>query len=134
MMPPKIAHIGVAIRDLDEATAVWEKLFGLRAHTPEEVTDQKVMTAVFPTGGAKIELLAGTAPDSPIAKFIERRGPGIHHICVEVDDLVAELERLKKEGFRLIDEIPRRGAQGRLIAFVHPSATAGILVELQQKS
>lgn len=133
-MASKVAHIGIAVRNLNEAASVMEKLLGVRPHTTEEITDQKVRAVLFPTGGTKIELLAGTAPDSPVAKFIDKRGPGIHHLCLEVEDLPAELARLKQDGFRLIDEIPRRGAQGRMIAFVHPSSTAGILLELQEKS
>ena len=133
-MAPKVAHIGIAVENLKEAAVMMESLLGIKPHTTEEVADQKVTASVFPVDGARLELLSATAEDSPIAKFIAKRGPGIHHICIEVDDLPSELTRLKNAGFRLIDQAPRRGAQGRMIAFIHPSSTAGILVELQQKS
>jgi len=132
-MAVSISHIGVAVSDLDAATAAFKILLDDDVECIEEVADQKVRTAIFGVGESRIELLIGTADDSPIAKYLEKKGAGIHHVCLVVDDLTAELQRLKTAGIRLIDETPRQGAEGKLIAFVHPKSTAGILVELQQK-
>ncbi|MDX6528590.1 MAG: methylmalonyl-CoA/ethylmalonyl-CoA epimerase [Blastocatellia bacterium] len=103
---------------------------GLEVSEPEEVADQKVRVAMLPIGESRIELLEGTSDDSPIARFLEKRGPGIHHIAVRVDDIRAALANLKEKGARLIDEEPRKGAGGCLVAFVHPSSTGGVLLEL----
>lgn len=128
----KIDHIGIATRGIDEAAAFWLSALGLSAVETEEVSDQKVRVAMLPVGESRIELLEGTAPDSPIAKFIEKRGPGIHHLAVSVDNIHSALARLKENGVRLIDAEPRIGAGGCLVAFVHPSSMAGVLLELVQ--
>jgi methylmalonyl-CoA/ethylmalonyl-CoA epimerase len=127
---PRIAHVGVAVPDLDVALAFYRDVLGLKAHEPE-VADGATIVAL-PFGDAEVELLAPLQPDSPIARFLTRRGPGIHHICYRVADLDAALEACRTAGYRLIDEVPRLGAGGRRIAFVHPKATAGILLELTE--
>jgi methylmalonyl-CoA/ethylmalonyl-CoA epimerase len=127
---PRIAHVGVAVPDLDLALAFYRDVLGLQAHEPE-VADGATIVAL-PFGDAEVELLAPLQPDSPIARFLTRRGPGIHHICYRVADLDAALEACRTAGYRLIDEVPRLGAGGRRIAFVHPKATAGILLELTE--
>jgi methylmalonyl-CoA/ethylmalonyl-CoA epimerase len=127
---PRIAHVGVAVPDLDVALAFYRDVLGLEAHAPE-VADGATIVAL-PFGDAEVELLAPLQPDSPIARFLTRRGPGIHHICYRVADLDAALRACRDAGYRLIDEVPRRGAGGRRIAFVHPGATAGILLELTE--
>ncbi len=129
----KVAHIGIAIEQLDDAAKAFTTLLGFEAEEIEEVAEQKVNTAIYKAGGTGLELLEATAPDSPIAKYIAKKGPGIHHICLIVDDLEADLKRLTDAGIRLIDETPRIGAGGKKIAFVHPKSTAGILIELQQQ-
>lgn len=129
----KIDHIGIATRGIDEAAKFYRDVLGLDMTETEEVTEQKVRVAMLPVGESRIELLEATSQDSPIARFLEKRGPGIHHIAVRVDDIQAALARLKQEGVRLIDEAPRRGAGGCLVAFVHPSSTGGVLLELVQK-
>jgi methylmalonyl-CoA/ethylmalonyl-CoA epimerase len=127
---PRIAHVGVAVPDLDVALAFYRDVLGLEAHGPE-VADGATIVAL-PFGDAQVELLAPLEPDSPIARFLARRGPGIHHICYRVADLDAALGACRAAGYRLIDEVPRLGAGGRRIAFVHPGATAGILLELTE--
>jgi methylmalonyl-CoA/ethylmalonyl-CoA epimerase len=127
---PRIAHVGVAVPDLDVALAFYRDVLGLEAHAPE-VADGATIVAL-PFGDAEVELLAPLEPDSPIARFLTRRGPGIHHICYRVADLDAALGACRAAGYRLIDEVPRLGAGGRRIAFVHPRATAGILLELTE--
>ena len=127
---PRIAHVGVAVPDLDVALAFYRDVLGLEAHEPE-VADGATIVAL-PFGDAQVELLAPLQPDSPIARFLTRRGPGIHHICYRVADLDAALTACRDAGYRLIDEVPRLGAGGRRIAFVHPGATAGILLELTE--
>ncbi len=128
----KIDHVGIAVKDLDEAIKVWEGL-GLKVEEIEEVPDQKVRTAIIHVGESRIELLEPTAEDSPIAKFIAKRGEGIHHIALGVDDIEGHLEKLRERGYRLIDEKPRVGAGGAKIAFVHPKAVTGVLLELCQR-
>jgi methylmalonyl-CoA/ethylmalonyl-CoA epimerase len=128
----KIDHVGIAVKNLDEAIKVWEGL-GLKVDEVEEVPDQKVRTAIIHVGESRIELLEPTSEDSPIAKFIAKRGEGIHHMALGVDDIEATLEHLKEEGYRLIDEKPRPGAGGAKIAFVHPKAVTGVLLELCQR-
>ena len=128
----KIEHIGVATRTLEEALGFWQDTLGLKVEPTEDVSDQKVRVAMLPIGELQIELLEATSADSPIAKFIEKRGPGIHHIAVRVDDIHAELAGLKERGARLIDETPRLGAGGCLVAFIHPSSAGGVLIELVQ--
>jgi methylmalonyl-CoA/ethylmalonyl-CoA epimerase len=127
---PRIAHVGVAVPDLDVALAFYRDVLGLEPHEPE-VADGATIVAL-PFGDAQVELLAPLQPDSPIARFLTRRGPGIHHICYRVADLDAALRACRDAGYRLIDEVPRLGAGGRRIAFVHPGATAGILLELTE--
>jgi methylmalonyl-CoA/ethylmalonyl-CoA epimerase len=125
-----IEHLGIATRQIEEALGFWREALGLEVIETEEVAEQKVRVAMLPVGESRIELLEPTSEDSPIAKFLEKRGPGIHHIAVRVDDINLALARLKERGARLIDEQPRRGAGGSLIAFVHPSSTNGVLLEL----
>jgi methylmalonyl-CoA/ethylmalonyl-CoA epimerase len=124
-----IDHVGVAVPDLAEARRIWDALLGQEPEL-EEVPTQKVTAASYPCG---VELVAPTAPDSPIAKFLDKRGGGIHHVTIEVADLEAQLRRLKAQGTRLINETPVPGAGGCRVAFLHPSAAAGVLVELKQK-
>ena len=125
----KINHLGIATKGIDEALKFWEDALGLENVHTEVVEDQKVRVAMLPIGESRIELLEPTAEDSPIAKFLEKRGGGIHHIAVEVDNIEDSLAKLKREGMRLIDEKPRIGAEGCLVAFVHPSSANGVLLE-----
>ncbi len=127
-----IDHIGIATRGLDEAAAVWRAALGLEADRTEEIAEQGVKVAMLPIGETHIELLEPLRADSPISRFLEKRGPGIHHIAVRVDDIRAALAHLKEKGTRLIDENPRSGFGGSLVAFIHPSATNGVLLELVQ--
>lgn len=128
----KINHLGIATKGIDEALEFWRDALGLENVHTEVVEDQKVRVAMLPIGESRIELLEPTSDDSPISKFIEKRGGGIHHIAVEVDDIEASLRQLKEKGMRLIDESPRIGAEGCLVAFVHPSSANGVLLELVQ--
>jgi methylmalonyl-CoA epimerase len=128
----KINHLGIATTGIDEALKFWSDALGLENVHTETVEDQKVRVAMLPLGESRIELLEPTSEDSPISKFLEKRGGGIHHIAVEVDDIEASLRQLKDSGSRLIDESPRVGAEGCLIAFVHPASTGGVLLELMQ--
>jgi len=132
-MEKKLAHIGIAVKSLDAAIPLYSKLFPQEKVEIEEVPDQGVRVAFFRTGECSVELTEATSDTSPIGKFIGKRGEGVHHLSFEVPDLGAELRRLADEGFRLIDEKPRRGAGGALIAFLHPSSTNGVLIELCQK-
>lgn len=129
----KIDHIGVATTSIDQAATFYRESLGLEVAETETVPDQRVRVAMLPVGEARIELLEGISADSPISKFLEKRGPGIHHIALRVDDIRAALARLKQNGARLIDEEPRTGAGGCLVAFVHPSSTGGLLLELVQR-
>ena len=129
-MISKIDHVGIAVSDLDKAKKFYQDVLGIKVTATEEVEEQKVITAFLPLGDSEIELLASTAPDGPIARFIEKRGEGIQHIALRVDNIDAALERLKTAGVRLIDEKPRRGAGGTKIAFIHPKATGGVLLEI----
>jgi len=131
-MIKRIDHVGIAVRNLEEAIKVWEGL-GLKVEEVEEVPEQKVRTAIIHVGESRIELLEPTAEDSPIAKFIAKRGEGIHHIALGVENIEEHLKKLKEEGYRLIDEEPRIGAGGAKIAFVHPKAVTGVLLELCQR-
>jgi methylmalonyl-CoA/ethylmalonyl-CoA epimerase len=126
----KLEHIGIATRALDDALHFWRDALGLELTHTEVVEEQKVRVAMLPVGEPRIELLEPTSSDSPVAKFLEKRGAGIHHIAVRVDDIRATLLRLKESGARLIDESPRKGAGGCLVAFVHPSSANGVLLEL----
>jgi methylmalonyl-CoA/ethylmalonyl-CoA epimerase len=127
---PRIAHIGVAVPDLEDALAFYRDVLGLAPHPPEVADGADIVALSF--GESEVELLAPREPDSPIAKFLAKRGPGIHHICYRVADLDAALAACRATGYRLVDEVPRRGAGGRRIAFVHPKSTAGILLELTE--
>ncbi len=129
----KIDHIGIATRGIEDAMTFYRDALGLDASETEEVAEQKVRVAMLPIGESRIELLEATSEDSPIARFLEKRGPGIHHIAVQVDDILVALAGFKEKGARLIDEEPRHGAGGCLVAFVHPSSTGGVLLELVQK-
>jgi methylmalonyl-CoA/ethylmalonyl-CoA epimerase len=126
----KIEHIGIATPRIEDSLKFWRDALGLEVVHTEEVAEQGVRVAMLPAGEPRVELLEPTGPDSPVAKFLEKRGPGIHHIAVRVPDIRAALARLKEEGARLIDEVPRVGAGGCLVAFVHPSAAGGVLLEL----
>ena len=129
----KIEHIGIAVKNLEVSNLVFEKLFGAAAYKTEEVASEGVNTSFFKNGPNKIELLEATNPDSPIAKFIERKGEGIHHIALDVEDIVSEIARLKAEGFTVLNEIPKKGADNKLVAFLHPKSTNGVLIELCQE-
>lgn len=129
----KINHLGIATRGIDEALGFWAEALGLENIHTETVEDQKVRVAMLPIGESRIELLEPTSDDSPISKFLDKRGGGIHHIAVDVDDIIGTLAQLKSKGVRLIDESPRVGAEGCLVAFVHPSSSNGVLLELVQK-
>lgn len=127
-----IEHIAIAVNDLLEPSNIFGKLLGIKNSSTEEVKEQKVLTDIYDSGNGKIELLKATSDDSPISKFLNNRGEGIHHIAFKVDDIQSALTHLKSEGICLIDETPRRGAEGLLIAFLHPKSTNGILIELCQ--
>jgi methylmalonyl-CoA/ethylmalonyl-CoA epimerase len=129
----KIEHLGIAVKDIQASTQLYEALLGKPAYQSEEVESEGVKTVFFQTGENKIELLGATREDSPIAKYIAKRGEGIHHIAFEVEDIHAEIERLTKSGFRLINEVPKKGADNKIIAFLHPKSTNGVLVELCQE-
>lgn len=130
----KINHLGIATKGIDEALKFWSDALGLENVHTEIVEDQKVRVAMLPIGESRVELLEPISDDSPISKFLEKRGGGIHHLAVETDDIAASLRQLKDSGVRLIDENPRVGAEGCLVAFVHPSSTGGVLLELVQTS
>ena len=130
----KINHLGIATRGIEEALKFWEDALGLENVHTETVEDQKVRVAMLPVGESRIELLEPTSADSPISKFLEKRGGGIHHVAVEVEDIEAALAKLKQAGARLIDETPRIGAEGCLVAFVHPASANGVLLELVQEN
>jgi methylmalonyl-CoA/ethylmalonyl-CoA epimerase len=129
----KIEHLGIAVKDLETATKTYEALLGKPAYQLEEVESEGVKTVFFKTGENKIELLGATREDSPIAKYIEKRGEGIHHVAFDVEDIDAEIERLKAEGFVLINDLPKKGADNKRIAFLHPKSSHGVLVELCQE-
>ncbi|MBO3115286.1 methylmalonyl-CoA epimerase [Winogradskyella sp. DF17] len=128
----KIEHIGIAVKDIEVSNALFKLLFGKEHYKIEDVESEGVKTSFFKCGPNKIELLQATKDDSPIAKFIEKKGEGIHHIAFAVDDIESEIERLKAEGFQMINNIPKKGADNKIIAFLHPKATNGVLVELCQ--
>lgn len=129
----KIEHIGIAVKDLDLSCDLYERLLGVSVYKKEDVVSEGVCTAFFLTGESKIELLSSISGKGPIASFIEKRGEGIHHIAFEVDDIIAEMKRLKTQGFTLLSEEPRLGADNKLICFVHPKGTNGVLVEICQE-
>jgi methylmalonyl-CoA/ethylmalonyl-CoA epimerase len=128
----KIEHIGIAVKSISAANEIYTKLLGCEPYKTESVASEGVNTAFFMSGESKIELLEATTAESPIAKFIERRGEGVHHIAFSVDDIKAEMERLKAEGFILLNQEPKRGADNKLVAFLHPKSSHGVLVELCQ--
>ena len=130
---PRIAHIGIAVRDLDASLRLYQAALGLPLHGRETVESDRVAVAFLPAGGTEVELLQATDPESPVARFIEQRGEGIHHIALEVDDIEETLRTLRDRGYRLIDEEPRTGAGGVRVAFVHPRSTGGVLIELCEK-
>ena len=130
MKPSHIEHIGIAVMNLEDSVSFYEKVFSLKCYNIEEVKDQKVRTAFFIVGQTKIELLESTDPEGPIAKFIEKKGEGIHHIAFAVNNIDAQLKHAEKEGVKLIDVNPRKGAEGLDIAFLHPRSTGGVLIEL----
>ncbi len=130
MKPSHIEHIGIAVNSLDAAIPYYEQILGTKCYAIEEVADQKVKTAFFRIGQTKIELLESTDPEGPVGKFIEKKGEGIHHIAFAVNGLEAALDDAKTAGIRLIDETPRKGAEGLHIAFLHPKSTFGVLTEL----
>lgn len=130
----KIEHIGIATRKIEDALEFWRDALGLQVVGTEEVAEQKVRVAMLPLGEPRIELLEPTSEDSPVAKFLEKRGAGIHHIAVRVDDIRVALARLKEQGARLIDESPRVGAGGCLVAFIHPASAGGVLLELVERT
>lgn len=128
----KIEHIGIAVRDLEASNALFEKLLGRPPYKSEVVESEGVATSFFMSGSNKVELLQALHGESAIAKFIEKKGEGIHHIAFDVDDIIKEISRLKDEGFRVLNETPKKGADNKLIAFLHPKSTNGVLVELCQ--
>lgn len=130
----KIEHIGIATRKIEDALEFWRDALGLQVVGTEEVAEQRVRVAMLPLGEPRIELLEPTSEDSPVAKFLEKRGAGIHHIAVRVDDIRVALARLKEQGARLIDESPRVGAGGCLVAFIHPASAGGVLLELVERT
>ena len=130
MKPSHIEHIGIAVKSLDESIPYFENLLGIKCYAIEEVKDQRVKTAFFQVGQTKIELLESTDPEGPIGKFLEKKGEGIHHIAFEVNDIEAEMDRLKKEGFVLLNDKPKSGADNKLVCFLHPKNTNGVLIEL----
>ncbi len=132
-MVNKIEHIGIAVKNMDDANVLFEKMLGVPSYKMEAVESEGVLTSFFQTGNNKIELLVATNPESPIAKFLEKKGEGIHHIAFDVDDIEAEIVRLKNEGFVLINEVPKKGADNKLVVFLHPKNTNGVLVELCQE-
>lgn len=129
----KIEHIGIAVKNLAEAEKTYTALLGVAPYKREAVESEHVTTSFFKVGETKIELLEATSPESAIAKFIEKKGEGIHHIAYAVDDIIAEMKRLKEEGFVLLNEVPKKGADNKLICFVHPKSAGGVLTELCQE-
>jgi methylmalonyl-CoA/ethylmalonyl-CoA epimerase len=127
-------HVGIAVSNIDVALAFYRDALGLEIEAPEDVASQRVRTCFIPAGESALELLEPTAADSPIARFLAKHGPGLHHVTLRVEDIGAALAELKARGVRLIDEAPRRGAHGSLVAFIHPAAAHGVLVELKQSS
>ncbi|MBB6238875.1 methylmalonyl-CoA/ethylmalonyl-CoA epimerase [Pedobacter sp. AK013] len=129
----KIEHIGIAVKDLNSSIDIYQKLLNTDCYKTEQVASEFVNTAFFKTGENKVELLQATAPDSAIAKFIEKKGEGIHHIAFLVDDILAEMERLHQEGFVLLNDSPKKGADNKMVCFVHPKDTNGVLIEICQE-
>ncbi len=131
-MMKKVEHLGIAVKSIEKSNELFEKLLGVAPYKSESVESEGVTTSFFKTGVNKIELLEATNPNSPIAKFIEKKGEGIHHIAFDVEDIEAEIARLKNEGFTVLNETPKKGADNKLVAFIHPKTTNGVLIELCQ--
>lgn len=129
----KIEHIGIAVKNLDKSNTLFQALLGKEPYKMEEVLSEGVKTSFFESDSNKIELLEATNPESPIAKFIDKKGEGIHHIAFAVDDIVTEIARLKKEGFVVLNDVPKKGADNKWVAFLHPKTTNGVLIELCQE-
>ena len=132
-MIKKVSHVAIAVPDIEEAAKFYTEKLGLAVSGREVVAGSKVRVGFIPIGETRIELVQPDSPDSPITKFLETRGPGLQHICFEVDDVAAELKRLDADGVRLIDKVPHAGAHGTMVGFIHPAATGGVLVELSQE-
>ena len=132
-MVKKVEHIGIAVKSIEQANALYSSLLGVASYKTEEVKSENVLTSFFKTGESKVELLEGTSAESSITKFIEKRGEGLHHIAFEVENIEDEMERLKKAGFTLLSDKPKQGADNKLICFVHPKSTNGVLIELCQE-
>ena len=130
----KIDHLGIAVRSISDSLSFYREALGFELSGTEEVNDQGLRVALLPVGESRIELLEPFAEDTPVGRFIARRGEGLHHICYEVDDLASKLADLRSRGVRLLEGYPRRGAEGKLVAFLHPSSTHGVLVELVEKT
>ncbi len=128
-----LSHIGIAVRDLEEALCIYRDILGLETAGARELPDRGLRVAILDSGNTKVELLEGTSPDSAISRFIEKRGPGIHHLCFRVRNIDRSLEQLAGAGIRLIDKEARPGAEGKPVAFLHPSSTNGVLIELEQE-
>ena len=131
-MIQRLEHIGIAVRNLADSNALFEQLLGVAPYKEEEVASEFVKTSFFQTGESKIELLEATSPESAIAKYLDKRGEGIHHIAFEEEDIHQSMEALKSKGFRLLNEAPKRGADNKLVCFIHPKSANGVLVELCQ--
>ncbi len=129
----KIEHIGIAVKNLDKSNQLFASLLGKSHYKTEEVSSEGVKTSFFQSGPNKIELLEATSPESPIAKFIEKKGEGVHHIAFAVNNIESEIKRLQKEGFVVLNETPKKGADNKLVAFLHPKSTNGVLIELCQE-
>jgi len=132
-MVKKVSHVAIAVHSVEEVAKFYEEKLGLKLVGREDVDGSKVTVGFIPVGETRIELVQPVSPDSPITKFLETRGPGLQHVCFEVDDVAAELKRLDVDGVRLIDKVPHPGAHGTMVGFIHPSATGGVLIELSQQ-
>jgi methylmalonyl-CoA/ethylmalonyl-CoA epimerase len=129
----KLEHIGIAVKDIEQSKKVFDALFGKQSYKTEEVASEHVSTVFYQTGQSKVELLQSQSAESAIAKYIDKKGEGIHHLAFEVDDIYAEIERMKSEGFEMVNQQPKPGADNKLIAFLHPKSTNGVLIELCQE-
>ncbi len=129
----KLEHIGIAVKDIEQSKKVFDALFGKQSYKTEEVASEHVSTVFYQTGQSKVELLQSQSAESAIAKYLDKKGEGIHHLAFEVDDIYAEIERMKSEGFEMVNQQPKPGADNKLIAFLHPKSTNGVLIELCQE-
>ncbi len=129
----KLEHIGIAVKDIEQSKKIFDALFGRQSYKTEEVASEHVSTVFYQTGQSKVELLQSQSAESAIAKYIDKKGEGIHHLAFEVDDIYAEIERMKREGFEMVNQQPKHGADNKLIAFLHPKSTNGVLIELCQE-